>query len=980
MSKWLHVYVVNTLMLIGVAAHAQQAAWVDSVFKSMSLEDKIGQLFIIRAHTDLGEDHIASVKSQIKKYHVGGLCFFQGTPEKQAALTTEYQQMSKVPMFVSVDAEWGLGMRFKDKALSFPRQLMLGAIRDYSQIESMGYAIGQQLKALGVNVSYSPVADININPLNPVIGDRSFGEDKHEVARRSIAYMKGLHAAGILACGKHFPGHGDTDVDSHLDLPVLNYSMERLRDIELYPFQQLIDAGLPGMMVAHLHVPAIDSTPNISTTLSSNAINKLLIHDMKFKGLVFTDALEMKGVTQHFKADEVAMMAFKAGNDLLVLPENMDLAYSGMKNAFNKGKLSVADLDAHVKKILAAKYELGLDSMVLPDPAIAKKMAFDPAALGVKQQLIEEAITIVQNQRALIPMVNIVKPKFATIAFGSSSPTPFQKRLDSYFQADHYNITHSLSNVDEETLLRDIKRYDRVIVSFHNLTNKVAGNFGLTNEELALLQKINRDAEIIVVIFGSPYSLKFFENIDHLVMAYEDNIETEDLAAQGLVGVFGFKGQLPVTVSNIFPLGHGFTTPSLKRMGYSIPERVGMSSDSLEVISRIVRQMIREEAAPGCQVLIVKDGRVVYEKAFGHHTYTKEDTVLLTDLYDIASITKVAATTEAVMRLQAEGIIDISKTLGDYLPWLRGSNKENMKITRVMAHHAGLQSWIPFYEKTVKLDEDSMIIIQPEAYCDFPSDQYSIPVAGDMYLDVAYRDTIRQQIIKSGLNADGTYVYSDLGFIMLAEIIQNLTGKRLDQYVDSVFYKPLGLTRLGYLPLRRFNKHEIVPSEIDEYFRCQELQGDVHDMAAAMMGGVSGHAGVFSDAHDLAVLFQMLMNDGTYGGMHFIDTTVLHKFTTRHPMSTRRGIGFDMKELNAEKKVLPSPLASVKTYGHTGFTGTCVWNDPVHQLTFVFLSNRTYPTMRNSGLMYHGIRERIHTRCYKAIEGFHAYHPEVIQG
>jgi beta-N-acetylhexosaminidase len=980
MKQSFQFVIVMVLLQFSTASHAQKEVWVDSILKKMTLDEKIGQLFIIRAHTDLGDDHIASVKQQIKKYHVGGMCFFQGTPEKQAAITAEYQQLSKVPLFVSVDAEWGIGMRFKDKGLSFPRQLMLGAIRDYSQIESMGFAIGKQLQALGVNVSYSPVADININPLNPVIGDRSFGEDKQEVAKRSIAYMKGLRSAGILACGKHFPGHGDTDVDSHLDLPVLNYSMERLRDIELYPFQQLIDAGMPGIMVAHLHVPAIDSTANISTTLSGHAINELLINEMKFRGLVFTDALEMKGVTKNFKADEVAIMAYKAGNDLLVLPDNMEIAYNGMKTAFSKGKLPVDELDRRVRKILSVKYDYGLDSLILPDPANAKKMAFDPAAIGIKQKLIEEAITIVQNKRALIPMVNIVKPKFATIAFGSSVTTPFQKRLDSYFDADHFDIPHSLSGVDEESLLRDIKRYDRIIVSFHNMTNKVASNFGLTQDELALLQKINRDAEIIVVIFGSPYSLKFFENIDHLIMAYEDNPETEDLAAQALVGVFGCSGKLPVTVSNIFPLGHGFTTPSLKRLGYSIPERVGMSSDSLDVIARIAKQMIREKAAPGCQVLVAKDGRIVYEKTFGFHTYEKADSVLLTDLYDIASITKVAATTETVMRLYSEGIIDINKTLGDYLPWIKGSNKEHMVLKKVMAHHAGLQSWIPFYEKTIKMDEDSMLFIQPEAYCDFPSEQYAIPVAGEMFLDIAYRDTIREQIIKSGLNADGTYVYSDLGFIMLAEIIQNLTGVRLDQYVDSVFYKPLGLDRIGYLPLLRFSEKEIIPSEIDEYFRCQELLGEVHDMACAMFGGVCGHAGIFSNAHDLAVLFQMMMNEGTYGGTHFIDPVILQQFTTRHVQSTRRGIGFDMKELNNEKKVLTSPIASAKTYGHTGFTGTCVWNDPVHQLTFVFLSNRTYPTMKNSGLSYHAIRERMHTRAYKAIEGFKSYQPEMIQG
>lgn len=332
------VFAVTAANRVAIAQTAPETKWVDSIFHQMSLDDKIGQLFIIRAHSDLGEDHIQSVHNQIKKYHVGGLCFFQGTPEKQADLTMQYQTESEIPLLVSMDAEWGLGMRLKNKGLSFPRQLMLGAIQDYSKIEEMGYAIGRQLKALGVNVSFSPVADININPLNPVIGDRSFGEDREDVANRAIAYMRGLQAAGVLACGKHFPGHGDTDMDSHLDLPELPFDKARLDEVELFPFQKLIDAGLPAIMVAHLHVPAIDSAKNISTTLSSNAINNLLKTEMGFDGLVFTDALEMKGVTKNFKADEVAVMAFNAGNDLLVLPEDIDLAFNGLKKPWKMAR------------------------------------------------------------------------------------------------------------------------------------------------------------------------------------------------------------------------------------------------------------------------------------------------------------------------------------------------------------------------------------------------------------------------------------------------------------------------------------------------------------------------------------------------------------------------------------------------------------------------------------------------------------------
>jgi beta-N-acetylhexosaminidase len=971
------------LLLASMQAWGQSAAasrWVDSVFYTLSLDDKIGQLFIIRAHSNLGDDHVQSVMDQIKKYHVGGLCFFQGTPGKQAELTRQYQQLSKIPLLISMDAEWGLGMRFYDKGLSFPRQLMLGAIQDDKQIELMGYAIGLQLKALGVNVSYAPVADININPMNPVIGDRSFGEDREEVAKRAIDYMKGLQAAGVMACGKHFPGHGDTDMDSHFDLPELPFDMDRLKETELFPFQQLIDAGLPSIMVAHLHVPAIDSAKNISTTLSANAITDLLKTEMGFKGLVITDGLEMKGVTKNFSPDEVAVMAFQAGNDLLLLPENMDQAYNGLKKAFVKGNLSLEELDIRVRKILMAKYELGLNNPVLPDPANAEKMAFDPNAIGVKAKLIEGAITVVQNKSAFIPIVNVVKPKMASVAIGSIQPTRFQDRLDSYMQIDHFNVSHSLKETDVPSLLKELQPYDRVIISLHNMSNKVADNFGLTKDELALIQNINRLKDVILVVFGNPYSLKYFENINHILMAYEDQPDIEDITAQGLMGVFGLSGRLPVTASRIFPVHLGYSTPSLNRLGYSIPERVGMSSDSLETIRQIVDNMIQKHAAPGCEVLIAKDGRIVYEKSFGYQTYEPVDPVYLNDLYDIASITKVAATTPSVMRLYKEGKIDIHKTLGDYLPWLKGSNKQNMVIERVMAHYAGLQSWIPFYEKTVRAYDDGSYEMEPDIYCDLPDVQYCVPVARDMYLDNDYIKEMHREIYLSPLNADGSYVYSDLGFIMLAEIIKNESGVSLDRYVDSVFYRPLGLRRIGYKPLERFTPNEIVPSEIDNYFRCQELRGYVHDMGCAMMGGVSGHAGIFTDAEDLAVMFQMYMNGGSYGGTTYIDPDILKMFTTRYQRSTRRGIGFDMKELAPDKHLLMAREASASTYGHTGFTGTCVWNDPEHHLLYVFLSNRTYPTMRNDKLKTMDIREKIHTRAYKAMAGYHGYSVESIQG
>jgi CubicO group peptidase (beta-lactamase class C family) len=724
-------------------------------------------------------------------------------------------------------------------------------------------------------------------------------------------------------------------------------------------------------MVAHLHVPAIDAKPNLSTTLSPKAVTTLLREEVGFEGLVFTDALEMKGVTKHFKPGEVAVLAFKAGNDMLVLPDNMDAAFAALKKAFQKGDLSPDELDVRVRRILMAKYALGLEKRPLPDPAEAAKAAFDPNAVALKHKLIEQALTVAQNKMALIPLINLSDYSYATLALGSPTLTTFQKRIESYVDAVHFNAGHNLTADESETLLHGLKPYKRVIVSLHFMTNKVAQQFGLTREELLLIQNLQRDHDVILVIFGSPYSLKLFENIDHIIAAYEDNPETEDLAAQGLMGVFGLNGRLPVTASNIFPVHHGYTTPSLKRLGFTVPERVGMVGDSLAAIRTIAEFMIKIKAAPGCEVLIAREGRIVFHESFGTHTYEDtKDSVRLTDLYDLASITKVAATTAAMMRLQAEDRVDIDKTLGDYLPWLAGSNKAPMVIRDVMAHHAGLKSYIEFFKKTVTLENDYWLTMEPGLYSDEPSPQFCLPVAENMYMDARWLDTIRRQIIESPLNAHGTYVYSDLGFIMLSEIIHRQSGAPIEDYVDSVFYRPMSLGRILYNPLRRFPTEEIAPTEVDNYFRCQPLKGHVHDMASAMFGGVSGHAGLFSDAFDLASLFQMMLNNGTYGGRRYLDSLLIKEWTTRWGHSTRRGIGFDMKELNPDKTQLMSRLASAGTFGHTGFTGNCVWADPATGLLYVFLSNRTYPKMDNPKLRDNGIREKIHTRAYKAIRGY----------
>ena len=382
---------------------------------------------MIRAHSNLGAEHVNSVKQQVRKYHVGSMCFFQGTPEGHATLINQYQEISLVPIMMAIDAEWGGGMRFKEHAMSFPRQLTLGAIEDNTAIYDMGLEIGRQLRQIGIHVNFAPVVDINVNPANPVINDRSFGEDRYDVTAKSFQYMKGLQDAGVMACAKHCPGHGDTDVDSHLDLPVINHSRSRLDSVEMYPFEILINKGLQSIMIAHLQVPALDQRPNMPTSLSPYVIDTILRQQMLFDGLIFTDALEMKGVTKHRGTGKLAVEAFLAGNDVIVLPEDIDAEFQAMQNAVEAGIISQQRLEISVKRILRSKAELGLFGS---ENANTGADLFPPEAIALKQRLYEHSVTVVANTDNILPIGDVDNRQITSLVIGSTSKTNFQERLN----------------------------------------------------------------------------------------------------------------------------------------------------------------------------------------------------------------------------------------------------------------------------------------------------------------------------------------------------------------------------------------------------------------------------------------------------------------------------------------------------------------------------------------------------------------------
>ncbi len=947
---------------------AKERNWVDSVFNSMTPEQRLGQLFMVAAYSNKDEKHFKQIDTLVSRYGIGGLMFMQGGPERQARLNNRFQGQARVPMLIAMDAEWGLSMRL-DSSTYFARQMTLGAMDDEKYIYMMGREIALKMKRLGVNVSFSPVLDVNVNAANPVIGNRSFGESKEEVTKRGIAYIKGLQDHGVIAVAKHFPGHGDTDTDSHLALPVIKHDIKRLTEVELYPFKKSFDAGVMGVMVAHLYIPKIDSTKNLATTLSKPLVTGLLKEKMKYKGLVFTDALNMKGVANYYKPGEVDLKALKAGNDILLFPEDVPTALNKIKQAIAANELDTVELYQRVRKVLHAKYWVGLNNYKPVNLTNLNQEMERPLARVVQEKLYEQAVTVVENRNNLIPFRNLDTLSIASIAVGVAPDNRFQEILGNYAPVTKFSISDRFAPDSVFTkIIPQIADHDLIVVSIHNMNSTPARDFGIGLGTRALIQYLQdrTNKKVVVAVMGNAYSLKFFENTKWLTVGYEDNPVSQSLMAQVLFGARPAKGRLPVTASAKFPSGKGVTTPSLNRLKYGVPESVGMDSKTLAQIDNIALEAIAYAATPGAQVLVVKDGTVVFNKSYGHYTYEKEKPVTNNTVYDVASITKVAATLQAVMFLKDQGKISLTEKISTYLPELKGTNKEGLLLRDILTHQAGLQATLPHWQKTLdkrKLDQTYYASTQTDV---FPNE-----VTPGIYSIKSMEDSLWTWTVNSKLltkpkgSKTYDYKYSDLGFYILKHMAEHMLNQPIDEFLEQNLYAPLGMSTLTYNPLLKHAREVIAPTEDDTYFRKTLIWGTVHDQGAAMLGGVGGHAGLFSNANDLAKLMQMNLQNGEYGDYKFYTTDVVTEFAKKQFKNSRRGLGWDKPAPDGNGPT--SNMASLNTFGHTGFTGTGAWVDPDNNLIYIFLSNRVYPDAGNTKLVKYNIRTRIHDVIYKAI-------------
>jgi len=944
--------------------------WVDSVLNSLTVDQRIAQCIWIAGYSNRDVSHEVEVSDLIRKYGIGGIVFFQGTAEKQAELTNYYQKISKVPLLISMDAEWGLGMRLQNIE-KFPYQMTLGAISNDSLIYHMGISVASQLKRAGVHVNLAPVADINVNPMNPVINYRSFGENREKVTSKCRMYMNGMQNNGIMATLKHFPGHGDTNIDSHLDLPVIPHSAQRLDSIELFPFLNLINEGAGGVMTAHLNVTSLDSTPNLPSTLSPLIINNLLKAHLEFKGLVITDAMNMKGITRYFGPGVAEARALKAGNDVIEFVTDVDASIKETLKMIEAKGLSKNDIDLKCRKILALKYWSGLSALKPIAKENINKDLSSPGTKALIYDLYSNALTVLKNDETIIPLRNLRDLKIATVAINRNRISKYQERLLNYLPADTFTVNPDDDKMSAE-LLNKLSEYNLVIAGIFNTDQRPNMNFGISRGLNNFLDDLTGKTRTIVTYFGNPYALarlNALQKAHGLVLAYQENDYTEDLSAQLIFGGIGAHGTLPVTINKTWPSGFGIVTPGNLRLRYELPENAGISSENLNrKIDSIADAGIKAKAYPGCEVMIARKGIVVLQKTYGYHTYDNRMNVRKDDLYDLASVTKVSSTLAGLMLLDSEGKFSPEKRLGDYLPDFKKTNKGNLFMKDLLTHQAGLKDWIPFWKETVRPDSSFKKNIFRHEF----SVKYPLEVANDLYINKNYRKKIFNEIKKSPLG-EKKYVYSDLTFIISPGIIENLTGEKWYNFVTDEIYHKIGAYDIGFNPYRKYILDRIVPTEYDSLFRRQLLHGTVHDEGAAMLGGISGHAGLFATANDLMKLMELYRRMGEYGGEQLISKDVLLKYSSvQFPdNNNRRGLGFDKPLLNNKElgpeDAYPAKSATPSSFGHSGYTGTFVWIDPVYEISYVFFSNRVYPTRNNNRLSDLNIRTNILQAVYDSI-------------
>lgn len=956
--------------------------WVDSVMNKLSFKEKVGQLFIYTIAPIDTKRNLELLHEAVETHKVGGLLFSGGKMQTQVELTNRAQKQAKVPVMITFDGEWGLAMRLRGTPV-FPRNMVLGCIRDNQLIYEYGSEVARQCRQIGVQVNFAPVADVNINPKNPVINTRSFGEDPVQVADKVIAYAYGLEGGGVLSVCKHFPGHGDTDVDSHKALPVLPFTRERLDSVELYPFKKAIRAGLGGMMVGHLQVPVIEPVGGLPSSLSRNVVYDLLTDELAFKGLVFTDALAMKGVSGN---GHVSLQALKAGNDMVLAPRNLKEEIPAVLEAVEKGELAREDIENKCRKVLTYKYVLGLKKKTFIQLSGLEQRINRPQTRDLIRRLNQAAITVLNNKNHILPLHADKAQTLALLEIGKPGETEvLAKQMSRYTSLARFRLRPNQTEAENRRLRDSLATYKRIVIA-------------VSEQRLApyhsFFAKFAPENPAIYLFFTpGKMMMQIHHAVSHapaVILGHSHNSDVQRQTADILFAKATADGRLSASIGGLFPTGAGVTiTPETPL--HFIPEEHGLSSALLKKIDTIALDGIQQGAYPGCQVVVLKNGHVMVDKAFGTYAGKGSPGVESTDIYDLASLSKTTGTLLAVMKLYDKGRFNLTDKISDYLPFLQRTDKKDITIREILYHQSGLPPWLPFYQEVIDKDsydgrlfsarKDAHHPVQigtatwanpkfkfkSEYISPVKTGDYTIQICDSLWLNRSFRKVIEEKIVEAPLKQK-RYVYSDIGFILLGMLVEQLAGMPMEAYLQREFYEPMGLERTGYLPLRRFAKSEIVPSNKDRFLRKETLQGYVHDEASAFFGGLAGNAGLFSTAREVARVYQMLLNGGEIDGKRYLSKETCNLFTTETSKISRRGLGFDKPDMEDPKKGNCASGVPAGVYGHTGFTGTCAWVDPENDLVYVFLSNRIYPNVTNRKLNQLHIRERIQEAIYDAMK------------
>ena len=927
---------------------------VDSLLSTLTMEEQVAQLLMVPIYAKEDTNGWAEAERWTRDLGLGGVICMQGGPELQRIRLQRLQDRASIPLMVASDAEWGLGMRL-DSTRSFPRAMTLGATQNPELVRMFGQVVGQSLRATGVHVNFAPVVDVNSNPLNPVIGSRSFGESVHWVSVLGQAYADGLQDVHVMATAKHFPGHGDSDSDSHKTLPTISHDRARLDSIELAPFKHAFDQGMAGVMVAHLDIPSLDSTLAQPSTLSPLIVDSLLRGEMGFEGLAFTDAMSMKGFAD-FVGDRPRIRdALLAGNDVLLFPGDPELAIEETMSALANGSLDSTAVTEKCRRVLLAKLWCRSHDSI---PSLGQPWEPNHAEV-IHRELLAQSLTALPgtDTASIAPLVRgSGQLTMLDLTNKSVSCAPLEAQLRAHLASDWTLNRHVLgkdgAGLNSPGVVTSIQAADHVLITASEMSHRPSKNFGLDTTGVQALGRVLEaysveSDKVTVIWMGNPYALKDLKTLaDHantILVAYQDDFRTCEAVADALCGIEAVQGRLPVSPNEgPWRAGDGLDWNGNQRLGRLVEGRRMDWNESSLLVDSILQIALEEEAIPGARVLVAHQGNVVIDKTVG--TLDGKAPVMPESVYDLASITKVVATANALMTLCANGELDLDWPMSRLLPSLDTLEMGSRTVREFVTHQAGLESWIPFYRKALA---DSSGVFGEVA-----TDGCDTEIVADLYLEESYADSIWHMILTSEVQPAGEYKYSDLGFYLWRQVLEDV-GMNIQSWMHDNVTNPMGWSSMGYTPLARgMDPAMIAPSEMDDAFRKGEVRGTVHDPGAAMMNGIGCHAGVFSNAYDLAELGEVWLRGGTLKGVEIVPFEVLKTWTQRGfpDGENRRGCVFDKPALEPDSGPT-CDLSSWESFGHTGFTGTLLWVDPLYDLVYVFLSNRTYPDQSNTKLL-----------------------------